>query len=120
MANEISQTVRLTVTKNGSTFTFNQQKSITMTGDDVLAGTQIIGTTAETVNLGEISGAPGQIAIRNTDSTNFVEIGGDSGLTVFKIKIRPGHSALIEPTSATIYAKADTAAVRIQILAIEA
>jgi hypothetical protein len=120
MANEISQRIALSVTKNGATASFSANTRITMAGDDYMTGTQNIGTTAEVIALGDITGAPSQIAIKNLDATNFVEIGGDSGLTVFKLKIRPGHSQLFEPSAATIYAKADTAACRIQILAIEA
>jgi len=92
---------------------------MTMTGDDMVQQTQVIGTSSETVGLGEITGAPSMLMIQNLDSTNFVEIGGDSGLTVFKLKILAGHAVLISPSSATIYAKADTAAVRIQIAAVE-
>lgn len=120
MANEITQSITLSVTKNGATASFSASKRIDMAGDDYLTGTQLIGTSAEVVALGEITGAPGAIAIKNLDAANFIEIGGDSGLTVFKIKIRPGQSALFEPSAATLYALANTASVRIQILAIEA
>ena len=54
------------------------------------------------------------------DATNFVELGGDSGLTVFKLKILAGKAIVISPSSATLYAKADTAAARILIVAVEA
>lgn len=120
MANEITQTVQLTATKNSATVSLSTTKRITMSGDDMVQSTQVIGTTAETLSLGDISGAPSQLLIKNLDATNFVEIGGDSGLTVFKIKILSGETVLIRPTSATIYAKADTADVRVQLIATEA
>jgi len=119
MANEIIQNVTVQVSKNGASATFISNKRLDMTGNDFANQTQLIGTTAETIDLGDLSAAPGNLAIKNLDATNFVEIGGDSGLTVFKIKIRPGESNLISPTSATLYAKADTASVRIAILAID-
>jgi len=119
MANEIRQSIELSATKNGASVTMSSNKRITMTGDDMVQGTQVIGTTSELLVLGDITGAPSQIAIKNLDSTNFVEIGGDSGLTVFKVKLLPTEIMLIRPTSGTIYAKADTAAVRIAFCATE-
>lgn len=120
MANEIFASIQLTATKTNAnvnlTATFNQD----MTGSNMVQATQLIGTSAETISFGDISGAPTQVLIRNLDPTNFVEIGGDSGLTVFKLKLLAGKSMLIPPSSGTIYAKADTAAVRVQIVATEA
>ena len=120
MANEITQTVNLSFTKGGATNYFATTSRIDMTGTGFNGSTQEIGTTAELLDLSGVTGSPGQLAIKNLDATNFVEIGGDSGLTVFKIKLRPGKSMLIEPTSGTIYAKANTAACLIQKLAIDA
>lgn len=120
MANEITQTIQITALKNSALVTLSTTKKITMSGDDMVQGTQTIGTAAEVLVLGDITGAPSQLAIKNLDATNFVEIGGDSGLTVFKIRVLPGETILIRPTSGTIYAQADTADVRVQILATEA
>jgi hypothetical protein len=120
MANEISKTIIFTVTKNGATARYaNLSARQNMSGTESIQSTQLIGTSAETVGLGEISGAPGKVIIKNLDSTNFVEIGGDSGLTVFKLKIPAGDEQIFAPTSGTIYAKADTANVRIQVTAWE-
>lgn len=120
MANEITQTIRLTIAKNGASASINTTKRIDMSGGGIVNNTQSIGTTAETLSLGDISGAPSQIAIKNLDESNFVEIGGDSGLTVFKLRINAGETCIIRPTSGTLYAKADTADVRVQIVASEA
>jgi hypothetical protein len=120
MANEIFTSLELTARKNGATVTSRVSGNQTMTGDDLLQSTQVVGTTSEAVSFGEITGAPAQLFIQNLDTTNFVEIGGDSGLTVFKLKILAGKAILISPSSATMYAKADTAAVRILITAAEA
>jgi hypothetical protein len=119
MANEVSETFRYTARKNGAAITFSSSGTITMTGNGLLNATQSIGTTAETVSFGGISGVPGEVVIKNLDSVNFLELGGDSGLTVFKTKLLPGRSTVFQPTSATLYAKANTAAVRIQVLANE-
>lgn len=120
MANEIRYSISLSARKSNAIVSLATSPSLTMTGDDMVQATQVIGTSAETVDLGEITGAPAMLMIQNLDTTNFIEIGGDSGLTVFKLKVLAGHSVLISPSSGTIYAKADTAAVRIQIAAAEA
>lgn len=120
MANELFTAVKITARKGGANLVVDSSVSQDMTGSEIVQTTQSIGTSAETVSLGEISGAPKQVLIKNLDVTNFVEIGGDSGLTVFKLKILPGCSNLISPSSATIYAKADTAAVRILVAAASA
>lgn len=120
MANELYFAVELTARKGGAVVSHSASGNTTMTGDDMLQGTQLVGTSAELVDFAEITGAPSMVLIQNLDATNFVEIGGDSGLTVFKLKILAGKSILISPSSATMYAKADTASVRLQILAVEA
>jgi hypothetical protein len=119
MANEIYTSITFRARKNGADVSFSGSYNLTMTGNEMLSSTQLIGTSAELLTLGDITGAPGAIVLKNLDSTNFVEIGGDSGLTVFKIKILPGQFAAIQPGAATIYAKADTAAVRLQKIATE-
>lgn len=120
MANEIYASLTLSATKNSAKIEYSTSFQQNMTGDDFIQTTQLIGTSAELVNFGEITGAPTQCLIQNLDATNFVEIGGDSGLTVFKLKLLPGKSLLVPFQSGTVYAKADTAAVRLLILATEA
>jgi len=120
MPNEISQTINFAASKNGATVSINSTKRIDMSGNELLQNTQLIGTTAETISLGDIAGAPAQVCVKNLDATNFVEIGGDSGLTVLKLRVLPGEASLFRPTSGTLYGKADTAAVRIQVVAAEA
>ena len=120
MANEISVSASVSASKNGVSLSQSGSKLITMAGDDMLVNTQVIGTSAELIDFAEIAGAPSVLFVKNTDSTNFVELGGDSGLTVFKMKLPAGHVAVFQPSSATLYAKADTAAVRLLILATEA
>ena len=120
MANELYYAIELTARKGGATVSHSTSGNTTMTGDDMTQATQVIGTTSEVIDFGEITGAPSMVLIRNLEATNFVEIGGDSGLTIFKLKILAGKSILISPSSATMYGKADTAAARIQVIAVEA
>lgn len=120
MANEITATINLSASKGGAKVGQNYTFRTTMAGDDMTQASQVIGTTSELVSFGEITGAPAAVMIQNLDATNFVEIGGDSGLTVFKLKILAGKAILISPSSGTVYAKADTAACRVLIVAVEA
>jgi len=119
MANEISKSIRVTATKTGASVSYSNTSTESMTGDDMISSVQSIATSAETVNFGEITGAPGLVIIKNLDATNYVEFGGDSGLTVFKLKLLAGQDMLIRPQSATLYAQANTAAVKIQVIATE-
>lgn len=121
MANEITKNFRISASKSGATILFAPAQSREdMTGSALMQNTQNIGTSSEVIVFGSISGAPGLVIIQNLDSTNFVEIGGDSGLTVHKQKIPAGKEIVMRPTSGTIYAKADTAACEILIWASEA
>ena len=120
MANEITQNITLQVTKNGETTSLAHSKRVTQTGDDYTKKTQNIGTTAETVSFGGISVVPQLLLVQNLDATNYLELGGDSGLTVFKLKVPAGPFAIFTLTSATLYAKANTAAVNALFVAIEA
>jgi hypothetical protein len=119
MADEIRVSLKLTARKAGAVAEHSLAYNVDMAGDDMLQATQVIGTSAELVTLGEITGAPGCLMLVNLDATNFVEIGGDEGLTVFKLKILPGEAAFVTLSSATLYALADTAAVRILKIATE-
>lgn len=121
MANEINLSGQVSATKNGFSVSASASKPVTMTGDDMIQTTQLIGNAAaELLVFGEITGAPSVLMIKNLDATNYIEVGGDSGLTVFKIKIPAGHFAIFQPTSANVYAQANTAAVRAAIVATEA
>jgi hypothetical protein len=119
MAREVFASLQYSARKNGAEIRMASSHTVDMTGDDLASITQVIGTTAETVNFVDITGAPGEVVIKNLDATNYVELGGDSGLTVFKIKLLPGRFTVFQPSSATLYAKANTAEVRIQVLANE-
>lgn len=121
MADEITKQFRISATKNGVTMLYAPtQSKENMAGDDMLQNTQLIGTSSEVIDFGEITGAPGLVILFNSDPTNFIEIGGDSGLTVHKQKIPALKEIVMRPTSGTLYAKADTADCRLLIFATEA
>ena len=118
MAIDVSYSLSLSFIQNGNTATHTKRGTKTLTGDNLAQVTQAIGTTAEVLSFGDISGTPQLVLIENLDTTNYVEIGGDSGLTVFKLKIPAGQSIVVSLTSGTAYAKANTAEVKVLMVAV--
>ena len=115
--NEIQATGTLTVSKNGVTASDTFAINVTMSGDDYVAGTQVIGTSNETIALADI-GTIGWVLIKNLDSTNFVEIGDDG--TNYTVKLAAGEGCLFRFSGSSINLKADTAACRVKYLVLEA
>lgn len=119
MANEIAANIALRFSKEGATSSIQDNFNATMAGNEFVQKSQEIATTATVVGFGNISSAPSFVAVKNLDPVNFVEF-GDETLSGFKLRLGPGHSMMISPSSATLYAKADTDPVRIQLLALDA
>ena len=119
MANEITYSVSLRASKANASVNQTANLNADMAGSNMTQATQVIGTTSELVDFGDISGAPQLVMIRNLSTTRTVEIGGDSGLTVFKTKILPGQASLFSPTSGTLYAIALVASASIMTVAVE-
>ena len=94
------------------------EKYITQTGVDHQAGTQSVGTTEETVSWIADIGDEGYIFLRNLDPTNYVQFGFSTG--VYGMRLKAGEFAVfrLEP-GATLYARANTAAVNIQYIVYE-
>ena len=120
MANEITISASLNAVKGGvqigsGSFT----KSIDMAGEDMIQASQNIGLSPETLNLGELA-TIGMLLVYNLDTTNYVELALDSGMSNKIARITPGAFALFRPTVATIYAAANTAACQVMVCAVEA
>jgi len=113
MANEITMTASITVSKgsaaiNSGTLT----KQLTLTADHMHGTSFTAATGAGTaVPLGAVTTPGGYVLIRNNDVTNFVSL-TISAASV--IKIRPGCLALFQPVAA-ITAIADTTACKCQV-----
>ena len=110
MANTANFSATLSALINGAQINLSGSGSITVSGVQLLQDTQNIGTSAEALTFGEISSAPAKVFLKNLDTTNYIEIAGDSGITQFVQKLSPGDTILLSPESATMYAKANTAA----------
>lgn len=119
MANEITMTASLQVSATNFAESFQPGKiSIDLADTSGSGGTQTIGTSVEQILKGDTSDG-GVFFFRNTDETNYVEIGRtsdgtDSGTYYPSIKLLAGEYAVGRLSSATIFARANTAAVDLQ------
>lgn len=95
------------------------EKYIDQAGVDHQAGTQSVGTTEESIGWSSDIGDEGYVFLRNLDATNYVQFGFSTG--VYGIRLRAGEFGIfrLEP-GATLYAKANTAAVNVQYIVYEA
>jgi len=117
MANELTVMLKLNFSKSGAKVSRNFAKSITVTGDAFTHEVQSVGTSEEELAQGADLGTPGVVMAINLDSTNYVEIGSTTG--VYDIKLQAGEGAIWRHNSATLYAKANTAACLVEYIIIE-
>lgn len=119
MANEISVAARLRVLNGSLSFDLNLG---TVTFDQAAVGGPTpgyltIGTTEESVAFGEL-GTEGWMIMQNLDETNYVEWG--FATTVYGGRLEAGEPALFRLNpSTTLYLKANTAACKVVIYALE-
>lgn len=86
-----------------------------MTGAEGASETQVITTAAGAVTMGAVAIASAWVYIKNIDATNFVVLSMASDATNPFCKLAASQEAFFRgPATGTIYAKADTASVRIQ------
>lgn len=115
MANELSISITHGYTKgNASLPSRTVATNVTVTGTVFVDSLQSIGTSEETIALGEVA-TPlvGYLYLRNCDATNFVEVGNATG--AYQIKLKAGQQACLPLDSWDgIYAKANTGAVLLQ------
>ena len=120
MSGEIRAAMSLSATKGALKFNFpSTNLTIDMAGTRWSAGVQDIGTTVEQITLGADVASAGWAVFTNTDSTNYVEIGASNG-TPYLLRLNALESCLVRLTTTTLYAKANTAAVKLQFMILEA
>lgn len=117
MADELKVLIDFSFSKGGAKVNRTASDKLTITGDSFNHDTQSIGTSEEEIAQGADLGTPGYVWVMNLDATNYVEIGATTG--VYTIKLKAGEMALWRHDSATIYAKANTAAVLIEYIICE-
>lgn len=120
MANEINASVSLGATKGGATVTAQGVKSADMAGDQMITNVQIVGTSSETLQLGDIA-TLGYLMIKNLDGTNYVEVASDTAFGASDIvsKLSAGDICLLKSPTSTLYVKANTASCNIAVTAVE-
>jgi len=116
----ISTTLSLSYSGTSDSFTSTNSLSSTPSVDQVLFDTQIIGTTSETLALGDLSNLTGGLLIKNMDTTNYVLIDSATTFDKFPQKILPGGAIFLASQTLTIYAKANTASVVVTVSAVAA
>lgn len=79
-----------------------------------------VGTSDEAIDDGDV-GTLGYVAFRNLDSTNYVDIGPDSGGAIVPmIRLEAGDVAIMRvKPGITMRAQANTAAVKLQMFLLE-
>lgn len=120
MANELSLTVTAVYTPSTSGLskvsppTFS--KTVTMTSQKYVTGTQEIGTSEEALSFGDVTNG-GYLVIKNIDATNFVELNQETPSAKYSIRLKAGEFSVFRiggGSSNAMKAKADTAACTVE------
>lgn len=117
MANELKIVAGMNFSKGGAKANRRFSESVDVTGDAFTHQVQSVGTTEEVLEQGAEVGTPGYMIVKNLDTTNYIEIGSTTG--VYDIKLKAEEFALYRHNSATIYAKANTAACLVEYWLVE-
>jgi hypothetical protein len=118
MSDELSVIGTLSFSKGGAKVLRTKNIKVDITGDAFTHGVQEVGTSEEEIVQGADVGDPGYVMAINLDSTNYVELGSTTG--VYDIKLLAGEFAIWRHNSATLYGKANTAAVDVEYIICEA
>ena len=118
MANELQVPINpITFIKGSSNVTLPAKvNSITVSGKHYVRKTQTIGTTDETLDLGDI-GTIGVVVLTNQDATNYILIGPDG--SSYPIRLKPGEGFPFRWNGAAIHAKANSAPCDLEQLIVE-
>jgi hypothetical protein len=108
-AGTVTVSCAISIIKDGATVAGSGNLNLTMAGTELIGNNQIIGTTNETIVLGDVT-TVGYVFIKNNDPTNFVTISVDSSQAQVIAKLLPGEFTLFKPNTSTINSKADTGA----------
>ena len=118
MANEISASISLSVSKGGAKLNRAESISIDMTGDSYISGVQSITTSGAVLVEADALGTAGYCYIKNIDATNFVTVGNAAANTNHVIKLKAGESCLFRAQQ-PVYVDADTATCLVEYVIIE-
>lgn len=112
MANEITYSARLSVSKNNLQHAFNPSVlQITLASEVGVGGQQVIGGTAEALEMNADIADYGMAYFRNLSSAISIDISKATNTTTFDplIRLLPGEYVIGRVASTNIWAKAITA-----------
>lgn len=120
MSAELTVTARISFTK-GDLFANRPSGGyqVDVAGTHVIRNTQSVGTAWEALLLGDVA-TPGFISAVNLDPSNYLELSSEVAGANPLARINAGEPCLFRITSAAVYARANTAACRLDYCIIEA
>ncbi len=124
LVNEITIADQLSITKDGVTVNGNVTKQETLTGSGKFTNIQNIGTSTELIVFPADLILEGitHVWLKNLDTTNYIQIGLNTPVTQIFARLKPGQTCHVPTDNAatvdpTFYAKANTTACNLQIVA---
>lgn len=123
MANEISVTSALSVAKTELAMSRSGTKQFDLTAavPAMSPGIIEVGTSHEALDLGDVAGAGGFCWFQNLGPTNYVELGVDVSATFYPlVRLYPGQATVFALGTTAPYARANSAAVRMEALILDA
>lgn len=122
MANETNTNLTFSCTKDGSTISAQVSMAETLVGSGKFSEEQTVGTSTEELTFPTDLRTEGitRITLKNIDATNFVKVGLNTPLTQVAFILAPGQMVSFKPydDDPTYYALADTAACKVQKMAV--
>ena len=115
--NAITLSSTLSYSANKASAKLSVTSQADQTGSYFESGIASIGTVEETLDKGDV-GTIGFVGVRNTDPTNFVQVGSSTG--VYSIKLNPGEGFVARWNANSVFIKANTAACNCEYLITEA
>tara|TARA_R110000751_G_scaffold124397_2_gene225554 strand:- start:584 stop:943 length:360 start_codon:yes stop_codon:yes gene_type:complete len=118
MANELRIEAHLEYSKAGVKESKHDSKYINVSGESYSKNIQVVQTSNEAISVITDIDTAGYVFIKNLDSTNYVEI-SDANDTNYFLKLKAGEFALFRAAQSSYFAKANTAAINLEIVIIE-
>lgn len=119
MSNSTQGSVSFNSSISGQSFAATGSVSTVPSGSQACKTVQSIATSSTQIVL-EVTGSPAFLVLINNDTSNYVEIDANSSFNGFPQKILAGGFIVLSPETATIYAKANTGAILLTVLAVPA
>lgn len=122
-AGKIVITTRISWTKDGGQIIATTSSSATQSGDQAIQNVQIVGSTSEAVNFGDVT-TPGWVGFKNlnADEGATVHVGTTNPVTSgnAQFTFAPGEGTAVQTTQAAWYAISSTGSTNLLVTAIEA